>query len=316
MVTKQEIENRLAELVKQHGEWTYDIPLPHGVWTRGDLKIPHTRLKRILQVIGDLSTKPLSSCKVLDLGCLEGQFSIEFALHGANVVGIEAREASVKKAEFAIEALELDNVQFIQDDARNLSLEKYGKFDIVVCSGLLYHMNTPDVFVLIEKIHEMVKDLLVIDTRTTCTPNTWVPYKNKRYHGDYWREHGESDNKDVKAQRLLASFGNDSSFRFTRPSLVNFLSHTGFSSVYECFNPVHLNSGKPGFECRSRCTFVGLKGQKLSLFTSPAANDLEEDWPARSLGYPFEEEAPSLRSRIMACLRRLAERRKLSQPKG
>ena len=86
MPTKDLIERGLEKIQQQYGQWSFDIPLPHGVWTRGNQEIPHTRLKRILQVAHDLCTKPLGHCRVLDLGCLDGLFAIEFALHGADTV--------------------------------------------------------------------------------------------------------------------------------------------------------------------------------------------------------------------------------------
>src|SRR5918995_2947803 len=105
--TKQELSDRVNRLIEEYGEWTYDIPLLHGVWTRSNEGVPHTRLKRVLQIAGDLSTKPLNACRILDLGCLDGQFSIEFALAGAEVIGVEVREANIQKALFAKEVLQL-----------------------------------------------------------------------------------------------------------------------------------------------------------------------------------------------------------------
>ncbi|MBC1220039.1 bifunctional 2-polyprenyl-6-hydroxyphenol methylase/3-demethylubiquinol 3-O-methyltransferase UbiG, partial [Nostoc sp. UCD120] len=84
--------------------------------------------------------------RILDLGCLEGLYSIGLALHGATVVGIEGREVNFQKAKFAKECLGLNNLEFIQDDVLNLSPEKYGYFDIVLCCGILYHLNVPEVF--------------------------------------------------------------------------------------------------------------------------------------------------------------------------
>src|SRR3712207_8999504 len=104
---RKEIEERLAQIVREYGEWTFDIPLRCGVWTNGNQRVPHTRLKRELQIVQDLSVKPISSSRVLDLGCLDGIYSIECALHGAEVIGIDAREANVKKANFAKEVLKI-----------------------------------------------------------------------------------------------------------------------------------------------------------------------------------------------------------------
>ena len=89
IMEKSEIIERLNNLKQQYGEWSYDIPLPYNIWTKGNIQMPHTRLKRIVQLVNDTVGKPLSECRVLDLGCLDGQFSIEFAQQGATTLGIE-----------------------------------------------------------------------------------------------------------------------------------------------------------------------------------------------------------------------------------
>jgi 2-polyprenyl-3-methyl-5-hydroxy-6-metoxy-1,4-benzoquinol methylase len=54
-------------------------------------------------------------------------------MHGAEAVGIEFREESLAKARFAKDYFGLDRFSFYQDDVRNLSREKYGEFDVVIC---------------------------------------------------------------------------------------------------------------------------------------------------------------------------------------
>src|SRR5258707_6723422 len=111
------LSDRLQQVVEIHGPWTaMAIKLPDGTYTRPPA--PDHRLRRILQVAGDLVGKPLSQCRVLDLACLEGHYAIEFALHGCEVVGIEGREASVAKCEFVKNELGLDRARFFQDDVR------------------------------------------------------------------------------------------------------------------------------------------------------------------------------------------------------
>lgn len=292
-IKKEEIEARLQELKSEFGDWTYDIPLPHDIWTKGKLNVPHTRLKRIVQIAQDLCVKPLSECRVLDLGCLDGIFSIEFALQGAETVGIEIREANIKKAIFCKEVLRLHNLTFLQDDVRNISIDSLGKFDAIICSGILYHLPAEDIFRLVKAMYEMTTRLLIIDTHVALTPLLSVENNGRKYWGKLDREHPDDTSQEERAEKLWASWDNPTSFLFTRPSLINMLSRAGFSSIFECFIPAHINFGSPGVEHRDRCTFVAQKGESKTLITSPAANALREDWPEDSLSYGENEPAPA-----------------------
>lgn len=289
-MTRDELERRHAEIVARHGEWTYDIPLGHDFWTRGNEGDPHTRLRRVLQAIDDLVPKPLDACRVLDLACLEGQYSIECALQGASVLGIEAREASLAKANFAKDALRLTRLEFVRDDVRNLSVETYGEFDVIICSGILYHLDTPDVFHLIQRTYEMARRLVVIDTHVSLRPNVTVEFRGSAYHGERLPERhatpagaASESSGPPSTQELWAGVGNEASFTFSRPSLLNALAAAGFTSVHECLNPPHL--GRWGLEHMNRCTFAAVKRPEVELVTSPATNGFRELWPEGALSY-------------------------------
>jgi len=286
MQDKASLQQSMDQLKQQYGEWTYDIPLPFDLWTRGNLQLPHTRLKRVVQIVSDLCKKPLSECRILDLGCLDGLFSIEFAMQGAQTVGVEIREANLKKAIFCKEALGLNNLEFRMDDVRNISVESYGTFDAIICSGLLYHLPASDVISVIQRMHDMVSGVVIIDTHIAL--KAVKPFKhsdNNTYWGSVYREHAPTASAADKAKALMASADNATSFWFTRPSLVNILKASGFSSAYECFVPIHRNFGKPEQEHRSRCTFVAVKNDTCHIMTSPAANTLVETMPEGSLRY-------------------------------
>ncbi|HXY53975.1 MAG TPA: class I SAM-dependent methyltransferase [Nitrospirota bacterium] len=300
MHNREQIQQRLDELIREYGSWANDIPLLFDVWTRGNLRIPHTRLKRIVQAVSDLSKKPISECRILDLGCLDGMFSIEFALQGADTIGVEIREANIKKALFCKEVLNLQNLDFRRDDVRNISVESYGRFDAIICSGILYHLPSVDAINLIRTMHEMSHRLVVIDTHVALEPIGRVLNNGDEYWGDIYREHPDDSTPEEKAKRPWASADNPLSFWFTRPSLVNILSKAGFSSVYECFTPAHLNYGKPGLEHQNRCTFIALKDDISELKTSPEANGLQERWPEGSLSY-----APKSKTRIRRLYKRV-----------
>ncbi len=291
MQSRESIQKRLNELKSEYGEWTFDIPLPFDIWTMGNLQIPHARLRRVVQIVSDLSRKPLSDCRILDLGCLDGIFSIEFSQHGANTIGVEIREANIKKAIFCKEVLNLQNLEFHQDDVRNISLETYGKFDAVICSGILYHLPAIDAINLVHTMFKIVDRVVVVDTHVALSPKEQFLHGGDEYWGTTYREHADNATEEEKAKKLLSSADNPTSFWFTRPSLVNLLSKAGFSSVYECFIPAHVHS-QPGLEHGDRCTFVALKGDICELESSPITNGLQESWPEQSLVYaPKQQEA-------------------------
>lgn len=285
MYTREDILTQMEVIKQQYGDWTYDIPLTFDIWTGGNLQIPHTRLKRIVQIASDLVIKSLSECRVLDLGCLDGQFSIEFAKHGAETIGVEIREANIKKAIFCKDILGLENLNFHQDDVRNLSADSYGKFDVILCSGILYHLPAYDAINLVANMYTMVDRLVIIDTHVALRPAQKIVDGDNLYYGQIFREHARKATVNQKEKQLWASVDNPTSFWFTRPSLINLLSNTGFSSIYECFIPAHLNFGKPGIEHLDRCTFVAIKDRVSPVITSPAANNINEVWPEKSLSY-------------------------------
>src|SRR6476646_8759794 len=69
------------QIIDRYGPWTaHNIQLADDVYTidkavTGD----EFKLRRIVQIISDLSQKPLNSLRVLDLACLEGMYAIEMA---------------------------------------------------------------------------------------------------------------------------------------------------------------------------------------------------------------------------------------------
>lgn len=276
-VDRQAIERRKAELIRRHGPWVYSIPLGEGLWTTDAAGEPHGRLHRLVQAAADLAPESLAELRVLDLACLEGQFALEFARHGCQVVGIEGRPANVEKAEFAKQVLGIDRVRFIVDDVRRISAERYGQFDIVLCSGILYHLAARDIGPFLDTLAAMTLRVLIVDTHVSLTPEAEFGFEGQRYHGRTFREHGPGDTAATIESRTLASLDNPQSFWLTRPSLLNMLERVGFTSLYECFNP-------PSRGGADRCTFVALQGRPVTLYTSPPA-ERPTAWSEDELGY-------------------------------
>ena len=267
-MTADRIERDRNRIIEKFGPWSaHNIYLGAGVYTIGDRIVgDEIKLRRILQTVADVAQKPISGLRILDLACLEGLYAVELARHGAEVVGVEIREANVEKARFAKDILGLEKLTFRQDDVRNVSVESYGHFDVVLCLGILYHLDAPEVFAFIERMSEVCRGFAVIDTHIGRAERSH-PYKGKTYSGSTFAEHALDATPEHKAKQLWASIDNPASFWFTRPSLLNVLMHVGFTSIYECHMPPEPQ--KP----TDRVTLVAIKGSRQPLLCSPRQSE-------------------------------------------
>jgi len=175
----------------------------------------------------------------------------------------------------------------ILGDVRDLSRSKHGGFDIVLCLGILYHLDAPDVFALVEKIAEVCDRLAVFDTYVSLIPKRSYSYKAQQYWGRNIEEHVPSESWADRQVKLWSSIDNLKSVWLTKPTLLNLLLHFGFTSVYECEVPVE--GGKP----LDRKTIVAIKGQKAEVLTSPATNTAKQAaLPEKPVRVPSPHQRP------------------------
>ena len=256
----------LESVVRDHGPWTaMAIKLRDGSYTRAPAV--DYRLRRLLQVTADVSRKPIDKCRVLDLACLEGHYAIEFALHGAETLGIEGRSASLAKCEFARQNLGLDRARFVQDDVRNLSPEKYGIFDVVICSGILYHLPAADALGLLKAIHRCCSGILILDTFVSLSGREAVDLHGGLRRGHQYGEHDSGETKQQVERKAWASLDNNASFWFTEASLLNMMQATGFTTLLDVLGPAM--PGNP----RDRKTYLAVKGVPVPVRSSDLTHD-------------------------------------------
>lgn len=243
MRSAEEIILARNEIIQKYGEWTaHKTHLGYGVYTF-DKEWP-IGFPAVVKLLDDFLDKPIAQLRVLDLASFEGGISIELAQQGAEVLGIEGRATNIAKAKFSKEVLELSNLEFVQDDVRNLSAQKYGTFDIVICSGILYHLNHPDCFHLIEAISSVCKKLLYLNTHFVgqepldpvynLGPLESVEYKGNKYSGRSIFEHFAQDSSELRLSRTHSSLDNEFSLWLTYDSLKEALERSGFLSIYHC----------------------------------------------------------------------------------
>jgi len=262
---ESKIRDEKRGVEEKYGLWTaHNFKLGQNVYTiKEDVTGDEVKLRRIVQLVADICRRPISELRVLDLACLEGMYSIEFASQGAHVCAIEGRETNLEKARFAAQMLSLGNVEFHQDDVRNLREDKHGRFDVVLCLGILYHLNALDAFPFLENVFSVCRHVAIIDTHISLRPEQCFSHEGKKYWGTTVGEHAPQATHEEKRKALWASLANPTSDYFTRPSLYSLLYDSGFTSVLECHVPQEPQ--KPP----DRVTLVAIKGTTLAPVICP-----------------------------------------------
>ncbi|HEX6504788.1 MAG TPA: class I SAM-dependent methyltransferase [Terriglobales bacterium] len=227
------------------------------------------RVLRHVQLAKDLFQKPFDKMRVLDLACLEGGFSFELAMQGADTLGLEGRLENVDKCEAVKNQIGLSNCQFLQGDVRKLSQRAYGVFDVVLCLGILYHLTAEDAVRLLHQIYEVCGRVAIIDTHVGLFGEEHVDVGGQAYFGRSYREFPSGTPSDDKVKALRSSLDNETSFWMTEESLTRCLQQIGFTSVMKVLlPPIPLNVG-------DRVTFVAIKGEPVQLRSCDMPESLE-----------------------------------------
>jgi len=177
--------------------------------------------------------------------------------------------------------LGLTNVQFVKEDVRNISKARIGEFDVVFFLGLLYHLDTPDIFLVLEKVYDICRNFVIIDTHVALDGTLKRTHGNADYFGAQYKEHEASDSPEVKADRVKASIDNPYSFWLTKESLYRLLFNTGFTTVLECHVP--FRPDRIFFNLNDRIDLVAIRGRREKLSSYPWINKLSEEEIAEML---------------------------------
>ena len=239
----EDILKEKERIEQLYGKWTaHNIQLSDSIYTIAPQSCDwtHHRAKWFGLVSEVLLHKPLRSMRVLDIGCLEGGISLALGSAGGNVIGIDIREANLAKAAFARDVLGLSNVQFIEADM--LKLLDYGlrSFDLIVCAGVLYHVDAPDFLPFLRALRESCSGIVIFDTHVAVERREeFVSDDGCTYYGRTFVEsHHYTDDIEEKKRDLWGSLHNNYSFWPTERSLINFLIDAGFEFVTRPIVPV------------------------------------------------------------------------------
>jgi SAM-dependent methyltransferase len=195
----------------------HNIALPDGSQTKPDLPLMQDRFvtRAALNTLDwTFPRQSRDGVSIVDLGCLEGGYAVEFARAGFNTLGLDARRANIDKCKHVARQLELPNLGFVCDDVRNLA--KYGPFDGAFCCGLLYHLDEPGAF--LELLARSTRRLLILHTHYSIEASTTgtFPLTDMTEHeglaGRWYTEFPEDASAETMEASPWASYGNTRSF--------------------------------------------------------------------------------------------------------
>ena len=133
------------------------------------------RKKLFFDPLVDLCGGSLAGKRVIDLGCNAGFWSLCSIESGCDfVLGIDGRQMHIDQANFVFQVKEIEEsrYKFIAGNIYDLDFQQFGDFDIVFCLGLMYHISRP--MVLMEKIAQVSSDILIVDTRLSRSPGSYL----------------------------------------------------------------------------------------------------------------------------------------------
>lgn len=118
------------------------------------------RRMRLLQIPENLAGKT-----VLDMGSWDGFWAFECERRGAKVLALDnwVSERHYRTFLYARDRLG-SKIDHRRMDAHDVSPETIGKFDIVLCCGLLYHLRHP--LAALERIRSVTLDRLILETHS------------------------------------------------------------------------------------------------------------------------------------------------------
>jgi SAM-dependent methyltransferase len=214
---------------------THRIMLAPGIYTAptGVEAADDVRVDVVVNACGG----SLDGRTIVDLGCLEGGFTIAFATRGADpAVGIEAREISVRRCQLAADLLGVDNAHFVQADIKD-ELARSDPFDVVFAAGILYHVADP--LALLTAMRRACTHFALIDTHVAavdvathdCSELVTRTFAGHPYRGRLFPEYAPTTSTADKDDLLWAAWSDADSFWPLESDLVEMIRSAGFAQA-------------------------------------------------------------------------------------
>jgi 2-polyprenyl-3-methyl-5-hydroxy-6-metoxy-1,4-benzoquinol methylase len=224
--------------------------------------------------------------RVVDIGCLEGGYAVEFARMGFDVLGIEVRASNIAACNYVKSKTDLPNLEFVQDNALNIA--SYGMFDAAFCSGL-YHLDEPQQY--LKTLSSVTRKLLILQTQfaiirpidaklglSTRTQQVVdkvlqkmepvnfllsAPAEHEGLPGRWFTEFKNDRAFDQRENSRWASWDNCRSFWIQREYLLQTIKDVGFDIVMEQYDHLEPSIAESllgnSYYAQLRGMFVGIK---------------------------------------------------------
>jgi len=180
-LTSAELKQRIADKT-----WFYRFELPDGTQTKryedGALDPIHdTRLSMLDDALNDCWPNGVTGKSALDIACHQGYFSVELAKRGFEpITAVDARADHIEDVKLITAGVGQPQIRAQQCDVHALSTEAVGgPFDLVLCFGLLYHLENP--IGALRRAREMCSGLCVVETQVVPNMSGPVDWGSYRY---------------------------------------------------------------------------------------------------------------------------------------
>lgn len=160
-------EADVLDRINSFGQWNYQFDLAghQTVLDPGVINRHEQRRNYFFRPLVSLLGGSLAGKRVLDLGCNQGFWSLAAIENGCDyLLGIDGRQMHIEQARFIFDVKRIakERYDFRCGNIFDLLNDDLGKFDIVLCLGLMYHISKH--MTLLERVSAINTDLLVIDT--------------------------------------------------------------------------------------------------------------------------------------------------------
>ena len=150
------VDTKLSALVNALPEF-YQPIYGHSEWDDKPLRSCKDRAIIIEKIYDDLSKELGRPLRVLDLGCAQGFFSLNLAIRGGIITGVDFREQNVRLCKFLASEHPGIKADFVCGRIEEfLSTVNVGDYDIVLCLSILHNISK---YLGVKKIQDMMTDL-------------------------------------------------------------------------------------------------------------------------------------------------------------